>query len=77
MFADDTTLYFENTSAELLNYICQTELKNINKWLIYNRLSIRTLYRVYIYIYIYIYIYRCPNTDCVRRTPYNQSARSV
>ena len=27
MFADDTTLYFENTSAELLNYICQTELK--------------------------------------------------
>ena len=40
MFADDTTLYFENTSAELLNYICQTELKNINKWLIYNRLSL-------------------------------------
>ena len=24
----------------ILNYICQTELKNINKWLIYNRLSI-------------------------------------
>ena len=40
MFADDTTLYFENTSAELLNYICQTELQNINKWLIYNRLSL-------------------------------------
>ena len=30
MFADDTTLYFENKSAEILNYICQTELKNIN-----------------------------------------------
>ena len=40
MFADDTTLYFENKSAEILNYICQTELKNINKWLIYNRLSL-------------------------------------
>ena len=39
MFADDTTLYFENKSAEILNYICQTELKNINKRLIYNRLS--------------------------------------
>ena len=33
-------LYFENTSAEILNYIFQTELKNINKWLIYNRLSL-------------------------------------
>ena len=33
-------LYILNTSAELLNYICQTELKNINKWLIYNRLSL-------------------------------------
>ena len=40
MFADDTTLYFKNTSAEILNYINQTELKNINKWLIYNRLSL-------------------------------------
>ena len=40
MFADDTTLYFENTSAEILNYICKTELKYINKWLFYNRLSL-------------------------------------
>ena len=40
IFEDDTTLYFENTSAEILNYIYQTELKNINKWLIYNRLSL-------------------------------------
>ena len=36
MFADDTNLYFENKSAEILNYNCQTELKNINKWLIYD-----------------------------------------
>ena len=38
MFADDTNLYFENKSAEILNYNCQTELKNINKWLIYDSL---------------------------------------
>ena len=40
MFAYDTTLYFLNKSAEILNYIFQTELQNINKWLIYNRLSL-------------------------------------
>ena len=40
MFADDTILYFENKSTEIINYNCQTELKNINKWLLYNRLSL-------------------------------------
>ena len=29
MIADDTTLYFENKSAEILNYNFQTELKKI------------------------------------------------
>ena len=37
MFADDTTLYFENKSTEILNYNCQIDLNNINKWLFYNR----------------------------------------
>ena len=40
MFADDTTLYFLNKSIEILNYNSQMELININKWLIYNRLSL-------------------------------------
>ena len=44
MFAEDITFYFENKSAKILNLViklnfnCQTDLKYINKWLIYNRL---------------------------------------
>ena len=34
MFVDYITLYFENKSAEILNYNCHTELNNINEWLI-------------------------------------------
>ena len=40
VYINDTTLYFENKSVEILNYNCQTKLTNINKWLIYNRLSL-------------------------------------
>ena len=36
MFTDDITIYFENKSVEILNYNCQTKLKNFNKWLIYH-----------------------------------------
>ena len=31
MFSDDTTLYLENKSTEIINYNCQTELVNSNK----------------------------------------------
>ena len=35
ILSDDTTLYFEKISTEILN--CQTVVKDINNWLIYNR----------------------------------------
>ena len=34
-------LYILKINLQIIfNYICQTELKNINKWIIYNRLSL-------------------------------------
>ena len=40
MFANDTTLYFDDYNKVFLDTIIKKELLNINKWFISNRLTL-------------------------------------
>ena len=40
MFADDITLYASHRNISYLNYILQTDLQNIENWLVLNKLSL-------------------------------------
>ena len=40
MFADDTTLYFDDCNQVFLDTLIKKELLNINKWFISNRLTL-------------------------------------
>ena len=40
MFADDTTLYFDDYNQVFLDTLIKKELLNINKWFISNRLTL-------------------------------------
>ena len=40
MFADDTTLYFDDCNQVFLDTLIKKELSNINKWFISNRLTL-------------------------------------
>ena len=40
MFADDITLYASHRNILYLNYILQTDLQNIENWLVSNKLSL-------------------------------------
>ena len=40
MFADDTTLYFDDCNQVFLDTLIKKELLNINKWYISNRLTL-------------------------------------